>query len=177
MDRRALTLTAAVIAAAAATSMVACAHADPGTEPPSAPAGPPQLDAACSTSLDGALTALPPQPGDPSNRKNLLECSSGAWRTFTGEYPSSDRWLSTGPDVVLRGQGIRNPEIMGGTWTATPQTEDAQCRAQSVDAEPGGTSGEAEISTADPGQPVTVDVSDHLLTVTLSGYCLWQRDD
>jgi hypothetical protein len=28
---------------------------------------------------------------------------------------------------------------------------------------------------ADPGQPLTFAVSDHLFTAELTGYCLWQR--
>lgn len=174
MTRRTLILTATAGSVAVVGGVaLALAQADP-PDTDTAPSTP-QQGAACAADLGGALTALPSQPGDPQNRKNLLECSDGSWQTYTAEYPSADRWLSTGPDLVLHGQGVRNAELFAGQWTGTPQTSADVCRAQYVDASNGKMS-EPHTVTAEPGRPVEFDASTQLFTVTLSGHCLWQRN-
>lgn len=172
--RRVLGLSAAVLTAAAALTTSACAHADP--EP--VPQGPaettaPQPDSACADSLAGSLT--PADPGQVGNNRLLLLCDGAIWQAFGGPYPSSDRWLTTGPEVILHGQGRRNPEAVGGTWTATPQTAEAHCRAEVVDVVAAGRTSEPTTSTAGPGHQLTFEISDHMFTAKLSGYCLWAR--
>lgn len=174
MNRR-IALTAVSAIAGFAVGTVACAHASPEPPPPGPPPVPPQAGASCTGDLDGALTALPKPVDDLSNKRNLLQCSNGTWEPFLDPYPSSDRWLSTGPAVVLHGQGRRNPEVKAGVWTATPVTAEAQCSAERVDVVSAGRTSAPETFSADPGQPLTLDVSDHLFTVAFSGYCLWQR--
>jgi len=172
-----MTRTLAIVAAALLTTTVgatACARAQP--QPPTEPPATPQSGAACADAYDGALTALPMAPGDHGNTRNLLQCSDGIWQRFLDPYPSSDRWLTTGPQLVLHGQGRRNPEIKAGAWTGTPQGGDAQCTAESVDVVGPGTTDQPRTDSADPGQSVTFDVSDHLFTVKLGGVCLWERD-
>ncbi len=170
-----LASTAAALAVAAVNA-TACAHASPEPAPPGpVTISPPQVGSPCSERLDGALTALPKAAGDTRNAKNLLECTGGNWQPYVGPYPSSDRWLTTGAELALHGQGMRNPEIKGGRWTATPQTATAQCSAERIDVVSAGKTSAPETFSADPGQPLTLDVSDHLFTVKLSGYCLWQR--
>ena len=177
MKRRTLTLAAATATVAVVGGVtLALAQAEPETQSPSAPAGPPTLYASCQEQLDGAVTALPPGPGDPPNRKNLLKCSEGSWTTFRAEYPSSDRWLSTGAEVSLAGQGVRNAEFMSGRWTATPQAEDTVCRAKYVEVtDPSSKATETHELAGDPGGPLSFDAPDWMLRVTLSGYCLWER--
>ncbi|MDY6999027.1 MAG: hypothetical protein SW019_20730 [Actinomycetota bacterium] len=176
MSRHLLALSAGTTALVAATMVVACAHADPGNAAPAAPTAPPQPGAACPADQGGALTALPSQPGDPSNRKNLLECTGETWQAFTGEYPESDMWLSSGPELTLRGQGLRNPEVMAGQWTGTPQQPDGVCSAEFVDVTGGpDKTSEPQTRTGDPGQPLSFEATTRLYTVTLSGFCLWQR--
>ncbi|PEG58128.1 hypothetical protein H5U98_11770 [Mycolicibacterium boenickei] len=172
---RALALGVAVLTVATALSTSACAHADP--EPP--PQGPsettaPQPDSACADNLAGALT--PADPGQLGNNRRLLQCEDGRWQVFGSPYPSSDRWLTTGPALILHGQGRRNPEAEGGTWTATPQTADAHCSAEVVDVVAAGQTSEPTTSAATAGQSLTVEISDHMFTTKLSGYCLWVRD-
>lgn len=175
MSRRTLYLAAATATVAVVGGVtLALAQAEPETQGPSAPAGPPTLYASCQEQLDGAVTALPPGPADPPNRKNLLKCSEGSWTTFRAEYPSSDRWLSTGAAITLHGQGVRNAELFSGHWTGTPQSEDATCGVEYVDAT-GGQLADPKTVDADPGRPVEFDASPYLFTVTLSGYCLWER--
>ncbi|CRZ13699.1 hypothetical protein [Mycolicibacterium neworleansense] len=171
---RALALGAAALTVVAGLSTSACAHADPEPVPPGPPeTTAPQPEASCAGSLAGALT--PTDPGQIGNDRRLLQCADGRWQAFGSPYPSSDRWLTTGPELILHGQGRRNPEAQGGTWTATPQTAEAHCSAEVVDVVAAGRTSGPKTSTAAPGQPLTVEVSDHMFTVKLSGYCLWAR--
>ncbi len=174
MNRYLLAL-AGVAATATATGVVACANADPGTDASAAPTGPPQLGAACAENFDGALTALPKEVGDPPNRKNLLECADGQWQTFRGEYSTSDRWLSAGTELVLRGQGMRNPEVMAGQWTGTPQEPDGTCGVEYTEVFSGKAS-DPRIVNGEAGQPLSFDAPQNLLNIALSGHCLWQRE-
>jgi hypothetical protein len=156
-------------------SAAACTRASPELPPPGPPPAPPQAGSSCTDNLDGALTALPKPPDDLSNRQSLLQCSGGSWQPFLDPYPSSDRWLSTGPDLILHGQGRRNPEVKAGTWVATPVAGDARCSAERVDVVAAGQTSAPQTFSADPGQPLTFDIGERLFTVKFSGYCLWQR--
>ncbi|MEV0672000.1 hypothetical protein [Mycobacterium sp. NPDC050441] len=171
---RALALSAAALTVAAALGTSACAHADPEPAPPGPPGTTaPQPDASCADSLAGALT--PADPAQTGNNRHLLQCDDGAWREFGGPYPSSDRWLTTGPEVILHGQGRRNPEAKAGTWSSTPQTAEAHCSVEVVDVVAAGRTSGPETTTAPPGQSLTFEISDHMFTAKLSGYCLWAR--
>ena len=154
--------------AALAVCAAACAHASPEPPPPGPPPNPPAVGAACGGDLDGALTSI-------GGAKDLLECSGATWQPFLDPYPSSDRWLTTGPPLVLHGQGRRNPEFHGGTWTAAPLTADTTCSAEIVDVAGAGKTGPPQTLTAEPGQPLTLEVSTHMFSVRLTGYCLWQK--
>lgn len=169
-----LALTAVAATAAAAVAATGCAHAQP-EPPPSVPPPLPQAGAPCAAHLDGALTPLPP-PADsaPSRAKNLLECAEGTWQTYRDPYPAPDRWLTTGPELVL--SGMRNPEISAGTWTGTPQSVDTRCGAEQVEVVAAGQTSDPQPLTGGPGEPLRVRVSDRLFTLKLSGYCLWQHD-
>ena len=171
---RALALSAAALTVAAALSTSACAQAEP--EP--VPQGPsettaPQPNSACTESLAGALT--PVDPGQLGNNRRLLLCDGASWQTFGGPYPSSDHWLTTGPPVILHGQGRRNPEARAGMWTGTPQTVEARCSVEVVAVLGAGETSEPATFSAEPGQSLTFEVSDHMFTTKLSGYCLWAR--
>jgi hypothetical protein len=173
---RSLTPAVAAFGALAVVGAGACAHASPQPVPPGpAQTTPPQPGSACGDTLDGALTALPQPAGITGNAKTLLQCGDGTWRPFVDAYPSSDRWLTTGPELILHGQGLQNPEAKAGTWTASPQTTETRCSAESVDVVAAGQTSQPQTFTADPGRPLTFDVSDHMFTVKLSGYCLWRR--
>ncbi|WP_166905286.1 hypothetical protein [Mycobacterium sp. DL440] len=165
---------AAALIAAAALSTTACAHADPEPAPPGpADTTAPQPDASCTESLAGALT--PADPGQLGNNRRLLMCDGVIWQAFGGPYPSSDRWLTTGPQLILHGQGRRNPEAAAGTWLAIPETAEARCSVEVVDVLGAGKTSEPETFSAGPGQSLTFEVSDHMFTAKLSGYCLWTR--
>ena len=168
--QHALTSVAAAAIVAVGLGVTACAQARPQPTPPPGPGQTaiPQPGTACQDNLDGVLTGT-------GAARVLLQCSDGTWQQFHGPYPSSDRWLTTGPALVVHGQGRRNPEVRAGRWTGTPQTAQARCSAERVDVVAAGETSPPETSSADPGQPLTFDISDHMFTVTLSGFCLWQR--
>ena len=168
LDRSAV-IAAAVTAAAVITS--ACAHAEP--EPPPGPpeTSAPQPGAACAQSGTLASNGAPRT----GNKLPLVRCVDGTWQTFNDPYPSSDLWLTTGPALILHGQGRRNPEAKAGTWMGLPQTTEARCSADVVDVLGAGETSEPQTFTADTGQPLTLEISDHMFTAKLSGYCLWRR--
>ena len=165
---------AAALSAAAFVSAGACADAEP-TPIPTGPSetAPPQQATSCAQGLAGALT--PTGSAQTGNNLHLLQCSDGIWQPFADPYPSSDRWLTTGGELVLHGQGRRNPEAKAGTWTASPQTSEARCSAESVDVIGAGRTSAPQTYSSDAGRSLTFEVSDHMFTVKLSGYCLWQR--
>ncbi|MED5812963.1 hypothetical protein VST63_11385 [Mycolicibacterium sp. 050232] len=170
---RALALGAAVLTVATALTTSACAHADP--EPPPGPSETtaPQPDSACAEDLAGALTLMDDSPT--GNNRRLLQCSGGAWQPSGDPYPSSDRWLTTGPLLILHGQGRRNPEAKAGAWTGSPQTSEARCGVEVIDVLGAGKTSEPQTFSGDSGRPLTFEVSDHMFTAKLSGYCLWAR--
>lgn len=103
-------------------------------------------------------------------------CRGGAWQPVTVPQPPADRWVSSQAPLLLHGQGMRNPDMVAGTWTATPRDPSARCRAQLRDVVgPGELSAPATVE-GQPGQPVRVEVAPRMFTVELSGNCVWTRD-
>jgi hypothetical protein len=127
----------------------------------------PQPGSPCAESLADALTQLPDRA--------FLVCSGGSWESFTGPYPSSDRWFSYGPPLTLHGQGLRNPEILSGNWTATPQHSDSTCSAQQAAVISAGEVGPPRTSTGEQGRPLDFDVLPVVFSIELTGDCLWER--
>ena len=66
----------------------------------------------------------------PPDAKMQLVCVNGQWQTVTSPPPPNDRWLSFGPAMTLHGEGLRNPTVASGKWTATPQDPGSKCRAE-----------------------------------------------
>ncbi|CAN5639298.1 hypothetical protein BH11ACT6_BH11ACT6_15710 [soil metagenome] len=114
-----------------------------------------------------ALTKLPDH--------TVLTCAGGTWTTFGGPYPSSETWVSDVTGITLHGQGLRNPEIMSGAWTATPLDPAAVCVVQQASVVSAGEVGPAETTTGQPGQPLDFQVLPVVFSITLSGDCLWQK--
>lgn len=157
-------LTAVALAAVLFTAPVAVAQS--GAEPP-------QPDTECSMNLTDALTRLP----DGETTLMCIDHGGGSyrWGLYPSLYPLSDRWLSYGPDLQLRGQGLRNPEMMSGRWTGYPQEADGRCSAEQVEVVRAGDVGPPQLVTGEPGQPVDVEVSPTMFSIELSGHCLWQK--
>ena len=147
--------------------------------PPTARAEPPvpQADTPCAQNLEGALTQL---LNYTTRVTTYLECRNQPgvgyrWQVFDGPYPSSDRWLSFGPKLILHGEGQRNREIDSGDWIGTPQDSSSQCKAAQIAVVSAGTVGPEQVSTGEAGQPLKLQLQPLLFTVELSGFCLWAK--
>jgi hypothetical protein len=134
----------------------------------------PQLEAPCSADLAGVMTLLP------DNQTYVVcgeEFGSGfAWQAAPVPFEPSTRWLSYGPGINLHGQGMRNPNLSSGQWTATPQDPQTVCRAQQQTVVAAGVLASPQIFEGEPGQPLSVEMLPQLFYVELSGHCLWTGD-
>ena len=144
----------------AALSLAPVASADPIV---------PQTDTPpCTADLSGVMTW-------PQGAKMPLVCTNQQWQTVATPQPPNDRWLSVGPPMSLHGEGMRNPSLKSGDWTATPQDPNTRCRAeQQVVAAPG-VVGPVQAADGKPGQPLEFQVQPRLFSIQMSGYCLWAR--
>lgn len=150
----------ALLLAIAALTTAAPAHADPEV---------PQPDTACAADLNGAATL-------PFGRSLALVCQGQRWQATTAPGDPSDRWVSFGPAMALHGEGLRNPNLTAGSWTATPLDPDTRCAATQQAVISAGVVG-APISTeGDPGQQLSLEVLPSLFDISMTGHCLWERD-
>ncbi|MGU3499930.1 hypothetical protein [Mycobacterium sp. C31M] len=146
----ALVLTAGVLAAAPA-------HADT-----------PQPNSGCPADLTGATT-MPPGQSLP------LRCTGQHWEAQTVPGDPSDRWVSFGPDMALHGEGLRNPNLSSGSWTATPLDAETRCSATQKTVITAGVVGAPVAAEGATGQPLTLVVLPRLFDITMAGHCLWER--
>lgn len=154
---------AAILAAGAVLVAPGVAHADPV---------PPQLGDGCSAELSGAMTLLP-------DGQTYAICQevidSAVWADVPTPFDPNDTWFSYGPTITLHGQGMRNPNLRSGDWTATPQDEETSCRAQQQTVVEAGALSAPEVSQGEPGKPLNVQMQPALFYAELSGNCLWTR--
>ncbi len=167
-QRRAIAATALIVAGFAPLVVSAVASAEPAA---------PQADTECAPNLDGALTQL---LNYTTSVTTFLECRNQPgvgyrWQLFDSPYPTSDRWLSYGPKLILHGEGQRNREIDSGDWIAYPQDSASRCNAEQVAVVSTGGVTPPQVSTGEPGQPLELQLVSLLFTVELSGNCLWQK--
>jgi len=142
--------------------------------PASADVAVPGLGAACSAELDGAMTLLPDgttyvacqQQSDPEYR----------WAAVQTPFPPNDTWLSYGPAITVHGQGMRNPNLSSGPWTATPQDPETACRVTQTTVVEAGVLATPEVSEGEQGKPLTVEMQPKLFYDELAGDCLWVKD-
>ena len=154
---------AAFVAAGLATGPVV--HAD-------VPA--PDVGAACMADLEGAMTLLP-------DGTTYVSCQQQpgaglAWAAVQTPFPPNDSWISYGPVITLHGQGMRNPNLSSGPWTATPQDPEAACRVTQTVVVEAGVLGAPEVSEGEPGKPLAVQMQPKLFYAELAGNCLWVKD-
>jgi hypothetical protein len=129
----------------------------------------PQADTSCAADLDGAMTW-------PTDAQAPLVCADTSWQPVVDPYPIDDRWVSYGPAMTLHGQGRRNPNLLSGDWTATPQTPETTCEATQLAVIPGSpTVGAPHVDKGDAGQTLSLEVVPVLYTIEMTGNCLWQR--
>ena len=111
----------------------------------------------------------------PSDAKLPLVCLDNHWQAVTSPQPPNDRWLSFGPTITLHGEGLRNPNLASGNWTAVPQDPNTSCRAEQRAVVEAGVVGSPLVTESPMGQPLTVRVIPQLFSIAMSGYCLWTR--
>jgi hypothetical protein len=128
----------------------------------------PQPGTPCSSDLSDVMT-WPPDANMP------LVCLNGQWQAVTSPQPPNDRWLSFGPAMTLHGEGMQNPSVQSGNWTATPQASDDQCRAEQRTVVTPGVLSQPQVSEGEPGQPLSLQLQPRLFSIQMSGYCLWTR--
>lgn len=151
----------AFVAAATLLSAPAVAAADPAV---------PQPDSPCPAELSDVATVAP-------GATMPLTCRDGRWQPVATPQPPNDRWLSYGPEITLRGQGRRNPEVASGDWTATPQDSESRCRAVLSEVVSAGVVGAPEAAEGEPGAPLSITVPPRMFEADLSGNCLWEKAD
>ncbi len=147
---------------AAATVLIAApvASADPAV---------PQPDTPCSPALAGVTTLLP-------GTSAPLVCQDRQWQPVPLPADASDRWLTAGPAIALHGEGLRNPNLESGDWTATQLDPTARCRAEQRAVVSAGVVGAPQVSDGAAGQPLSLTVLPSLYSIELSGHCLWTRN-
>ena len=146
-----------------ATGTPAIAAADPAA---------PQLGATCRPELADAMTLLP----DGQTYAACRESGAGyAWSAVQTPFEPNDSWLSYGPSMTLHGQGMRNPNLSSGQWTATPQDPQTECRAEQRPVVEAGVPGAPAASQSQPGQSLSLRLPSALFSVDLSGNCLWAK--
>lgn len=118
------------------------------------------------------MTRLPDQ-------KTNLVCRQLAgedyrWEVVKSDYPSSDRWLTYGPRLTLRGQGTRNYNLRSGDWIGLPQDPDSQCIEEQLAVLGAGVVSPPEVEAGPAGQQLSFRVPPNLFSIAMTGYCLWQ---
>lgn len=152
------------------TTVIAIAMAGALVSAPVVSADPtvPQQDTPCASTLADVMTW-------PAGAKMPLQCENDHWQVVTSPQPPNDRWLSFGPTMTLHGEGMRNPSVQSGNWTATPQDPASRCRAEQQSVLSPGVVSPPQVSDGTPGQPLSFQIVPRLFSIAMSGYCLWQR--
>ena len=143
----------------------AVAHADPP---------PPALWASCPPDWADAMTLLPDEQTYALCQQNVFGYS---WVPVLTPFDPHETWVSYGPPINLHGQGMRNPNVTSGDWTATPQDPETVCRAEQQTVVEAGVLSDPVIAEGEPGKEMAVDLRPALFYLKLSGHCLWTKDD
>jgi hypothetical protein len=130
----------------------------------------PQPDTTCSADLTGSATL-------PFGRSLPLICREQRWQAATAPTDPSDRWVSFGPAMALHGGGLRNPNLLPGSWIATPLDPDARCAATQQTVISAGVLGEPVVAEGVTGQPLSLQVLPSLFDISMTGHCIWERID
>jgi hypothetical protein len=152
------------VAAMGAIIPTALAHAD---------VTPPELGAGCAPELTETMTLLPDQITYAACQRNGV---GFAWAPVQTPFPPKDRWLSYGPSITLHGQGMRNPNLSSGRWTATPQDPESTCTATETTVVEAGVLAQPRVFEGEQGQPLRLEMLPQLFYAELAGNCLWVKD-
>ena len=154
---RQVAMVVATVTALLSTPVVA--SADPEAPQPGMP---------CASTLSEVMTW-------PAADRSPLECLDNQWQAVTTPQPPNDRWLSFGPPITLHGEGLRNPDVATGDWTAVPQDANTSCRAEQRAVVDAGVVGPPQVAESGKGQLLSFQVVPQLFSIEMSGYCLWTR--
>jgi len=97
------------------------------------------------------------------------------WTIVTSDYPSSDRWLTYGPELTLRGEGTRNHDLRSGDWIALPQDPDSRCIEEQIAVVSAGVVSSPDEEAGEAGQQLSFRVLPNLFSITMKCYCLWSK--
>jgi hypothetical protein len=152
------------LAVAAAVLVPASAQADIAV---------PATGSACPAELVDAMTLLP-------DERTYVRCQQQfglgyAWAQVQTPFDPNDTWLSYGPAITLHGQGMRNPNLSSGQWTATPQDPETICRATQTTVVEAGVLAQPQILEGEQGQALDLEMLPRLFYVELAGNCLWGK--
>lgn len=151
-----------LLAAATVTGPAARADVDP-----------PEMGGSCAAELDGAMTLLP----DGTTYAACQVSGNGhSWVPVETPFPPNDVWFSYGPAITLHGQGMRNPNLESGVWTATPRDPDTTCRVAQTTVVEAGVLAPQDVSQGEQGKPFAVQMQSKLFYAELAGDCLWVRN-
>lgn len=164
-----------ISAAGLAVAALVVLSVNPAQADPSVPENPPapQIGMACPPEMDGTMTLLPD-----GQTYAICEQRSGGygWAEPPMPFEPSNAWLSYGPVISLHGQGMRNPNVTSGNWTATPLDNDTTCRAEEQTVIEAGVLSEPQVFQADQGKSMAVPLLPKLFYLNLSGHCLWSKN-
>jgi hypothetical protein len=147
----------ALFAMAAAVTVVPVATADPAT------------DTSCTPNLAGLSSQ---QQGGSAP----VRCETDQWVPIPQPADPIDRWVSFGPALTLHGQAMANPNMLAGSWTATPIGPFARCRSVQQAVVVAGMLSPPQVDQGPPNLPMTFDIVPNAFTIHLSGYCTWVRN-
>ncbi len=133
---------------------------------------PPEVGHPCTAELADTMTLLPDESTYAACRWAGL---AYAWAPAQTPFPPNDRWLSYGPPITLHGQGMRNPNLSSGQWTATPQDPEATCKVTETTVVEAGVLADPQVFEGEQGKPLTVEMLPQLFYAELAGNCLWAR--
>ncbi|MBU3749994.1 MAG: hypothetical protein FGM52_05995 [Mycobacterium sp.] len=154
-----------------AFSVLALVALAPAT-PAHADAAPPAVGSGCPADLTGVMTLLP-------DRTTYAVCGQAGvaytWTVVQTPFAPNDRWLSYGPAITLHGQGMRNPNLSAGRWTAAPRTVEATCRAVQTAVVEAGVLAAPQVFEGGRGSALTLELPATAFYVELAGECLWSK--
>ncbi len=157
-------LSALLLAGSAALAPVAVADPDSTV---------PQVGSPCTADLADAMTLLP-------DGTTYVVCGLSAggysWAPVQTPFPPNDEWLSYGPPITLHGQGMRNPNLSSGQWTATPRDPQTRCLVTQTTVVEAGVLAAPEATEGEQGVPLRVEMKPALFYAELGGNCLWRKD-
>lgn len=132
----------------------------------------PAIGSPCPAELVDAMTLLP-------DERTYVRCQQSglgsAWGQVQTPFDPNDTWLSYGPAITLHGQGMRNPNLSSGQWTATPQDPETICQATQTTVVEAGVLAQPQTLEGEQGKPMDVEMLPKLFYVELAGNCLWSK--